>query len=140
MEREFQIHRTERDYALAEFWKWTIALLIGVVMGCIGFIVDLGIELLNTFKYTSTATVIQQHGMSLSLTSTGVISLMQGELLKNLQVNVILYSQPVGFCCASDADQACRKSPCRLIAISVSLCSASRKHVSGFESLAGQVL
>lgn len=66
VEREFQIHRTERDYALAEFWKWTIALLIGVVMGCIGFVVDLGIELLNTFKYTSTATVIQQHGMLLS--------------------------------------------------------------------------
>jgi hypothetical protein len=66
VEREFQIHRTERDYALAEFWKWTIALVIGVAMGCIGFVVDLGIEVLNTNKYTSTATVIQSHGMFLS--------------------------------------------------------------------------
>ncbi len=64
VEREFQIHRTEHDYALAEFWKWTIAVLIGVTMGCIGFLVDFGIEVLNTNKYTSTATVIASHGGS----------------------------------------------------------------------------
>ncbi len=62
VEREFQIHRTEEDYALAEFWKWTLAFLIGVTMGCIGFIVDWGIETLNNFKYYHTVGVIASKG------------------------------------------------------------------------------
>lgn len=62
MEREFQIHRTEEDYALAEFWKWALAFLIGVAMGCIGFIVDWGIESLNNFKYYHTVGVIATQG------------------------------------------------------------------------------
>ncbi|KAK9901698.1 hypothetical protein WJX75_008976 [Coccomyxa subellipsoidea] len=62
VEREFQIHRTEEDYALAEFWKWTLAFLIGVTMGCIGFIVDWGIETLNNFKYYHTVGIIASRG------------------------------------------------------------------------------
>lgn len=62
LEREFQVHRTEKDYALAEFWKWAISCLIGLAMGCIGFSVDWGINLLNDAKYQSTANVLRTHG------------------------------------------------------------------------------
>lgn len=62
LEREFQVHRTEKDYALAEFWKWAISFLIGLAMGCIGFSVDWGINLLNDAKYQSTANVLRSHG------------------------------------------------------------------------------
>ncbi len=51
VEREFQIHRTEKDYALAEFWKWFLAFLIGVCMGVLGFCVDWGIGRLNDAKF-----------------------------------------------------------------------------------------
>lgn len=51
VEREFQIHRSERDYALAEFWKWFLAFLIGVTMGVLGFCVDWGIGRLNDAKF-----------------------------------------------------------------------------------------
>lgn len=64
MEREFQIHRTEEDYALAEFYKWALAFLIGVAMGCIGFVVDWGIETLNDFKYYHTVSLIATRGKS----------------------------------------------------------------------------
>ena len=62
MEREFQIHRTEEDYALAEFWRWALAFLIGVAMGCIGFAVDWGIEALNNFKFYHTVNTIATRG------------------------------------------------------------------------------
>ena len=65
MEREYQIHRTEEDYALAEFWKWALAFLIGVAMGCIGFIVDWGIQTLNDFKYYHTVALIASRGYHL---------------------------------------------------------------------------
>ncbi|KAK9790124.1 hypothetical protein WJX73_008199 [Symbiochloris irregularis] len=58
VEREFQVHRTERDYALAEVWRWIIAFLIGVTMGFLGFAVDWGIGLLNDVKYFRTQQVI----------------------------------------------------------------------------------
>ena len=67
MEREYQIHRTEEDYALAEFWKWALAFLIGVAMGCIGFIVDWGIQTLNDFKYYHTVALIASRGVTLQL-------------------------------------------------------------------------
>ena len=63
LEREFQIHRTDRDYALAEFWRWALALLIGVSMGVLGFLVDLGIEALNNIKYLNTVNMIVLKGM-----------------------------------------------------------------------------
>ena len=62
LEREFQVHRTDSDYALAEFWKWVIAFLIGLSMGCIGFAVDWGINLLNDAKYQTTASVLRTTG------------------------------------------------------------------------------
>ena len=62
MEREFQIHRSDEDYALAEFYRWAIAFLIGVSMGCLGFIVDWGIETLNNFKYNNTFDVVNSQG------------------------------------------------------------------------------
>ncbi len=65
MEREFQIHRTEHDYSLAEFWKWTLALLIGIVMGILGFLVDWGIEKLNNFKFDSTISSIKNGGKAI---------------------------------------------------------------------------
>lgn len=65
VEREYQIHRTEEDYALAEFWKWALAFLIGVAMGCIGFVVDWGIQTLNDFKYYHTVALIASRGAPL---------------------------------------------------------------------------
>lgn len=62
LEREFQVHRTDSDYALAEFWKWVIAFMIGLSMGCIGFAVDWGITLLHDAKYQSTASVLKSSG------------------------------------------------------------------------------
>ncbi|KAK9816592.1 hypothetical protein WJX72_002361 [[Myrmecia] bisecta] len=62
VEREFQIHRTERDYSYAEFWKWSIAFMIGVAMGCIGFVVDWGIQALNDTKFRTTVNVIVSQG------------------------------------------------------------------------------
>ena len=62
LEREFQVHRTESDYALAEFWKWVIACMIGLSMGCIGFAVDWGITLLHDAKYQNTASVLKSTG------------------------------------------------------------------------------
>ena len=70
VEREFQIHRTEADYSLAEFWKWALALLIGVAMGVLGFLVDWGIEKLNNFKYNRTVELIQSEGEALFLNSS----------------------------------------------------------------------
>ena len=67
MEREFQVHRTESDYALAEFWKWVIACMIGLSMGCIGFAVDWGITLLHDAKYQSTANVLKSTGILYTL-------------------------------------------------------------------------
>ena len=75
MEREFQIHRTEEDYALAEFWKWALAFLIGVAMGCIGFVVDWGIESLNDFKYYHTVNTIARGGVRLPTLLQSIIVL-----------------------------------------------------------------
>lgn len=76
VEREFQIHRTEEDYALAEFWKWTLAFLIGVTMGCIGFIVDWGIETLNNFKYYHTVGIIASRGREAACTILSVPAML----------------------------------------------------------------
>jgi hypothetical protein len=62
VERDFQIHRSDQDYAVAEFFRWTIAFLIGVAMGCLGFMVDWGIETLNNFKYNSTFDIVNSVG------------------------------------------------------------------------------
>lgn len=62
VERDFQIHRSDQDYALAEFFRWTIAFLIGVAMGCLGFMVDWGIETLNNFKYNNTFDIVNSVG------------------------------------------------------------------------------
>lgn len=53
LEREFAVHRTEQDYAAAEFWKWALSILIGATMGTLAFVVDWGIDVLNTSKYTA---------------------------------------------------------------------------------------
>ena len=58
VEREFQIHRTEGDYATAETWRWILASLIGFTMGVLGFVVDWGIGVLNNFKYFNSIDVI----------------------------------------------------------------------------------
>ena len=59
---------------LAEFWRWFIALLIGIVMGILGFLVDWGIENLNNFKYRHSIAAIQNSGglRSLDLASRAV--------------------------------------------------------------------
>jgi len=53
LEREFAVHRTEQDYAAAEFWKWALSIMIGATMGTLAFLVDWGIDVLNTSKYTA---------------------------------------------------------------------------------------
>lgn len=63
VEREFQVHRTEQDYAQAEAWRWMLAFLIGVTMGVLGFVVDWGIGILNNAKYFRTQEAIVSGGM-----------------------------------------------------------------------------
>ena len=74
MEREFQVHRTERDYAQAEAWRWMLAFLIGVTMGVIGFLVDWGIGVLNNAKYFRTQEVITQGAIMSCLPSHAITS------------------------------------------------------------------
>lgn len=62
LEREFQVHQTQMDYGLAEFYRWFLAFLIGATMGFLGFVVDLGIEALNDVKYSHTVNVIKSQG------------------------------------------------------------------------------
>ena len=76
---------------MAEFWKWAIACLIGLAMGCIGFVVDWGINLLNDAKYQSTANVLRSHGMTLSVgPPSKLVSLVGGHC-----VAAMLSSAPV---------------------------------------------
>eukprot|EP01023_Acetabularia_acetabulum_P017781 TRINITY_DN1891_c0_g1_i13.p1 TRINITY_DN1891_c0_g1~~TRINITY_DN1891_c0_g1_i13.p1 ORF type:complete len:840 (-),score=163.15 TRINITY_DN1891_c0_g1_i13:115-2634(-) len=58
LERERDLHRHHGDYFLVYFWRWFICILIGFVMGAIAFLVDWGIEVLNTIKYTTTSNLI----------------------------------------------------------------------------------
>ena len=53
LERECAVHRTSHDYASEEFWKWTLSIMIGATMGTLAFLVDWGIDILNTSKYTA---------------------------------------------------------------------------------------
>lgn len=53
LEREFAVHRTSHDYASEEFWKWALSIIIGATMGALAFLVDWGIDILNTSKYTA---------------------------------------------------------------------------------------
>lgn len=73
VEREFQIHRSDQDYALAEFYRWAIAFLIGVTMGCLGFIVDWGIGTLNNFKYNNTFDIVNSHGAQRARSKSGFL-------------------------------------------------------------------
>jgi len=51
VEREFRAHRTETEYSSEEAWRWALACLIGVAMGCFAFVVDWGIDKLNDARY-----------------------------------------------------------------------------------------
>lgn len=51
IEREFALHRSERDYVLADTWRWFLSIIIGIVMGFAAFLVDWGIQVLNRTKY-----------------------------------------------------------------------------------------
>lgn len=68
LEREFAVHRTEQDYAAAEFWKWALSILIGATMGTLAFLVDWGIDVLNTSKYTAVNNRIYGEGAHRALT------------------------------------------------------------------------
>ncbi len=57
-----QIHRSLHDYHLAEFWKWAMATAIGMIMGLLAFLTDLGIETMNDVKYTTTESRMQRGG------------------------------------------------------------------------------
>lgn len=62
VEREVHIHRQHSSYGQAEFWKWTLATLIGMVMGVLAFLTDWGIELMNDLKYAATEEHIREGG------------------------------------------------------------------------------
>ena len=57
-----QIHRSLHDYHLADFWKWALAMCIGIIMGLLAFLTDLGIETMNDVKYTTTESRITRGG------------------------------------------------------------------------------
>ena len=59
MEREFRAHRTEREYAAEEAWRWALAFVIGVAMGVAAFVVDVGIGALNDAKFRRAAAAIR---------------------------------------------------------------------------------
>lgn len=94
MEREFQIHRTERDYSYAEFWKWSIAFMIGVAMGCIGFVVDWGIQLLNDAKFRSTVNVIVTRGTP-SISPAAVVTICKTVTLRSSPAPAMHMSLPL---------------------------------------------
>jgi chloride channel 7 len=62
LEREFAIHRSEHDYALADTWKWLLSILIGAVMGLLAFLVDAGIGGMNGFKFAAVRRAIVDKG------------------------------------------------------------------------------
>lgn len=70
---EQTVHVLLASFRLAEFWRWTIALMIGVAMGILGFLVDWGIEHLNTFKYKTSIAAIQSSGKLCSVHLDGAI-------------------------------------------------------------------
>lgn len=69
VEREAAIHRTEGDYARAEFWKWFLAAAIGAAMGTLAFLVDWGIDTLNDAKFQLVTERIMTDGALLLLCS-----------------------------------------------------------------------
>ncbi|CAD7694881.1 unnamed protein product [Ostreobium quekettii] len=62
VERSAQLHRRHWDYFNEEAWRWAISALIGFLMGCIAFLVDLGIEVLNTLKISTVLQVMDVYG------------------------------------------------------------------------------
>lgn len=74
LEREFSIHRSEHDYALADTWKWLLSILIGAVMGLLAFLVDAGIDGMNGFKFSAVRRAIADKGgfMAPYLTHVGI--------------------------------------------------------------------
>ena len=56
------MHRTEGDYAKAETWKWSLAATIGASMGALAFVVDCGIDTLNSAKFNMTSRAIAETG------------------------------------------------------------------------------
>lgn len=105
VEREFQIHRSERDYALAEFWKWFLAFLIGVCMGVLGFCVDWGIGRLNDAKFkTVQLEILSSSATPLMLSPCVVIFRLLGARQHSLIVPLIIASYP----CCMDSKKSCR--------------------------------
>ena len=105
VEREFQIHRSERDYALAEFWKWFLAFLIGVCMGVLGFCVDWGIGRLNDAKFkTVQLEILSSSTPLLTRPPCMVIVRKQGPRQCSLMMPLMLASHPS----CTDINNPCR--------------------------------
>ncbi|KAK9808763.1 hypothetical protein WJX72_003174 [[Myrmecia] bisecta] len=62
VERATQIDRDHIDYIVEESWRWAIAFFIGLTMGFLSFLVDIGLEHLNNFKFSTVKKVISSHG------------------------------------------------------------------------------
>jgi hypothetical protein len=62
IQREFAVHRSEHDYATAETWKWLLSILIGAVMGVLAFLVDWGIDAMNSFKFSAVRAAVAESG------------------------------------------------------------------------------
>lgn len=52
LEREINVNRVHSDYFKEEAWKWIITALIGLIMGFVGFIVVISIEVSYSFFIT----------------------------------------------------------------------------------------
>lgn len=66
IQREFALHRSEQDYAIADTWRWLLAMVIGAVMGVLAFVVDWAIEALNSSKFDAVRDSIRLNGTYLS--------------------------------------------------------------------------
>lgn len=73
IQRSFALHRPEHDYLSEDTFRWLLAILIGTVMGLLAFLVDWGIEGLNSFKFSALRQSILLNNNS-SMTSPSSIS------------------------------------------------------------------
>ncbi|CAD7699480.1 unnamed protein product, partial [Ostreobium quekettii] len=62
VERAVQVGREHWDYILEEGWRWALSAVIGITMGTLAFLIDFGIESLNTWKFNTTLDALEKHG------------------------------------------------------------------------------
>jgi chloride channel 7 len=73
IQRSFALHRPEHDYLSEDTFRWLLAILIGTVMGLLAFLVDWGIEGLNSFKFSALRQSILLNNDSMTSSSLSAV-------------------------------------------------------------------